>query len=35
MIDFGVGLFIKMDHCMVNRMETSVEIVNSIEEGSL
>ena len=35
MIDFGVGLFITMDHCMVNRMETSVEIVNSIEEGSL
>ena len=34
-IDLGVGLFITMDHCMVNRMETSVEIVNSIEEGSL
>ena len=35
MIDLGVGLYIKMDNCMVNRRETSVEIVDSIEEGSL
>ena len=26
MIDFGVGLFIKMDHCMVNRKESSLQI---------
>ena len=25
-IDLGVGLYIKMDHCMVKRRETSVEI---------
>ena len=30
-----MGLYIKMDHCMVNKEETSVEIVDSIEEGSL
>ena len=35
MIDLGVGLYIKMDYRMVNRSETNVEIVDSIEEGSL